>query len=466
VTASRDRPVTPVWVGPRRLRDAPAPASWFPSPRVTLPALLTCIHTVQAVSKLILRLINRWPERKTTRAYWERRLFQNSYTRNGRTRRVRRWSVKIQHAGVRRTFSLGPTGRIGAARAALALYRALLKGEEIERKKPRLVGKTVATSSRVRVVTRPYSPLGAAELSAHAEGNARSHYFPLGTSDPEEANRRARSLQRSIRSHGITAILAQHPREETVAIHWSANPLGWTYSTVHTHPDEPGSSGPEIIQGRAVGKLPVFILEPDRGLGRALRDGVNQQPNCRAVALYSRAADALVELARDPRGLLLLNQTLDGLSGTDFLARLRHLSPRLPALVYSVYDDSDQLFKSTPGGAVGYLLRRTPPNRILEPLEDWRSSEGPRGQELTSRALSYFQRLIGSPVASGNSLEMARLTARELEILGLLSKGFLDKEIARTLQISAWTVHGHAKNIFGKLGVHTRTEAVVKYLQK
>ena len=124
------------------------------------------------------------------------------------------------------------------------------------------------------------------------------------------------------------------------------------------------------------------------------------------------------------------------------------------------------MFKSTPGGATGYLLRRTLPRQILEPIAVT-MRKGMLSQEQISLGVrEYFHRLLDSLPAGDPYREMGRLTPREREILNLLSKGYVDKEIADSLHISIWTVHGHMKNIFEKLGVHTRTEAVVKYLHK
>jgi DNA-binding NarL/FixJ family response regulator len=131
-----------------------------------------------------------------------------------------------------------------------------------------------------------------------------------------------------------------------------------------------------------------------------------------------------------------------------------------------VYEDSDQLFKATPGGASSYLLKRTTPDKLLDPIA------GPSGEKhfsselIAFRVRQYFRKVIDSLPVGDASPDLAKLTQREQEILNLLSKGYVDKEIAEALRISIWTVHGHMKNIFEKLGVHTRTEAVVKYLHK
>ncbi len=280
------------------------------------------------------------------------------------------------------------------------------------------------------------------------------------------ATRLARRIRQVVQRHGIAEAHARFPRELTLAFRWTANPMAWTYFTLHTRVTPPAERKEGQAGRRQARVWPVAVVEPDLGLRQALTACADEQAGFRCVAGFAEASEALLWLARNPVALLLVNHTLADVSGSGFLDRLRRLAPNVPGLVYSVYDDSDQLFRSTPGGAIGYLLRRTPTDRIFEPLAGNAGEGWPTPAQIAQRVLGYFQQLIGSRVPAGGSLEMARLTPRELEILGLLSKGFLDKEIAHALHISAWTVHGHAKNIYEKLGVHSRTEAVVKYLQR
>jgi DNA-binding NarL/FixJ family response regulator len=148
------------------------------------------------------------------------------------------------------------------------------------------------------------------------------------------------------------------------------------------------------------------------------------------------------------------------------LQSLRSLSPELPILLYSVHEDSEQLFKATPGGAAGYLLKRTAPEQLLAPLGLIPPAAALRSEQVARSVRRYFQNVIESWPAEDSTSVLAKLTHREEQVLNLMTKGHVDKEIAQALGISVWTVHGHVKNIFDKFGVHSRTEAVVKYLHK
>jgi DNA-binding NarL/FixJ family response regulator len=133
-------------------------------------------------------------------------------------------------------------------------------------------------------------------------------------------------------------------------------------------------------------------------------------------------------------------------------------------LSYSVFTDSDQLFSSTPGGAAVYMLKRTAPNRLFEPIANLAGT--PTQAQITSHVRNYFHQLSAMLPSGPPFWKLAKLTPREQEVLALLSQGDLVKEIAGKLGISNWTVQGHVKSIFEKLSVHSRTEAVIKYLQR
>ena len=133
-------------------------------------------------------------------------------------------------------------------------------------------------------------------------------------------------------------------------------------------------------------------------------------------------------------------------------------------LSYSVFADAEQLFKSTPGGATVYMLKRTSPDRMFEPIADLTGTI--THEQIASQVRNYFHQLSAMLPSVPPFWKLAKLTPREQEVLALLAKGDLVKEIADTLGISNWTAQGHVKNIFIKLNVHSRTEAVVKYLQR
>lgn len=417
--------------------------------------------------------------RNATR-YWFGRVYKNSYSRGGRLIRLRGWSVKIQYAGRRHTFSLGVGPRATAARQAHALYRAIVtRGWGAVLGHPPARSRTPAGSApeaasgaqarhwRRRLLTRRYTeglrPDLAGELSVRIEHDGESHYFPLGTADEQTAARRAAEIYRALLAGGWPQARRTFAREITVAISWATDPLACTYTTLFTEP-----AGNTPVPDRRKPRKPaglIGIVEADEGVRGALASCVAIQPDAWGVTTLSTAEEAIRRVPHLGAGLVLLNRNLPDMAGGECAERLKARHPDLPIYTYGLYNDSDQLFLSFGGVGAGYILRRRPPALLLEPTGHLVARRSPPARQIADHIRRYFQALFGAPSMQA-ARAIARLTPREQDILEYLSKGYIDKEIAQKLGISAWTVHGHLRSIFEKFQVHTRTEAVVKYLQK
>jgi DNA-binding NarL/FixJ family response regulator len=415
-------------------------------------------------------------------AYWRTRVFKNAYTYKGRWNEVRSWSVKIQLFGKRKSFTLKSEARAEAAAEACQIYQALIqhgwKAVARDRTAAHLESsfKSWPVPSprsgyydhdywKQRLIHRKYPEPSQMEreqeLSVRVEHAGTSHYFPLGTSDENEAAGQAMVIHRAVVNHGWLWANSQFPRELSLALRWQDKPLAWTYTTIHTQPcDRP----PRPVRSQA-SSLPVknvVLVEADCGIRSALAECVSNQEGFRCDASFGSVVEAMRKIARVD--LALVSHEFAHGPGVACLEELQQVWPSLAVLPYSVFEDTDQLFKATPGGAMVYLLNRTSPSRIFEPIANL---TGPATVEkIASHVRQYFQQLSALLPAGPPSWKLAKLTPREHQILALLSKGDLIKEIAETLNISSWTVHGHMKSIFEKLGVHTRTEAAVKYIQK
>jgi DNA-binding NarL/FixJ family response regulator len=148
------------------------------------------------------------------------------------------------------------------------------------------------------------------------------------------------------------------------------------------------------------------------------------------------------------------------MSGIECVAKLKALRRETLFIMLTVQVDSDAIFKSLKAGASGYLLKQTPPVEILAALEDVLRGGSPMTNTIARKVVQFFQQ--EKPSAN----ETENLTKRELEILNLLAKGYQYKEIADQLSINLLTVRTHIHNIYEKLHVRSRTEAVVKFLGK
>jgi len=301
------------------------------------------------------------------------------------------------------------------------------------------------------------------EFSVRIEHEGISHYFPLDTLDENVAAAKALDIYRTVVGQGWDVANQQFSRELTIGLHWVANPIAWTYTTIHTLVEE---SKAQPVRGQDNPPLVIAIVESDLASSRAIAASLHcHQPSLGALVCTS-GAEALREIPNRPVQLVLCNHSLVDMPGDLLLEKLGLLTPQLPGLIYAVYEDSDQLFKATPGGATGYLLKRTAPEHLLEPIAPLLSKPPLAGSAILPHVRQYFQNVITLLQSGEPFRELGKLTPREKEILDHLGKGYLDKEIAHALGISVWTVHGHLKNIFEKFQVHSRTEAVVKYLQK
>jgi len=413
---------------------------------------------------------------KTESGYWRRRLFKNTYTFQGKRFLTHAWCVKLQHRGQRKTFSLHASDPARAASEASAIYRDILNyGWEVALTGRRhgLVQTPPIDPDRLdpeywaqRLVHREYDSQiirhDQLQLSIRIDHQGASWYFPLGTGTRSKAAERALNIYKMVVARGWGATLGNVTRELTAAFHWSDNPLAWTYTTFHTEneavrPKEP----PPLSEGA---RVRVVVAESDIHIRTALQNCVWRMPGFECVATFAHPGDALEYARRHSPHLVLIGQSATEKPGALFLDELRLMAPQVGGLIYSIHEDSEELFRTTPGGAGYYLLKRVAPTRFLEPLAEILAKE--KRSSIADAAWEYFKTTVFSLPIGGSARELGNLTQREQEVLALLSKGHQDKAIADRLSISIYTVHVHVRKIFEKLGVHNRTGAVVKYFQK
>jgi DNA-binding NarL/FixJ family response regulator len=264
-----------------------------------------------------------------------------------------------------------------------------------------------------------------------------------------------------IERHGWASANRRFRRELTLGFRWLDRPLAWTYTTLQAY-SHPLRRVAATVTERKGSEFLVGIVEADLGLGRALAWSLDQVPGFRCAGIFE-SARVVLENEHSAIRLLLVNSGLAERPGS---LHLESPHSGLAVLPYGVYEDSAELFRTTPGGAGIYVLRRTPPNGFLEPLREALGQDHCSNREIAAQVRQYFQNELVNTTAVTPARPLARLTGREQEVLTLLSQGYRDKNIADLLAISVYTVHEHVRNIFEKLNVHNRTEAVVRFLQK
>ncbi len=150
------------------------------------------------------------------------------------------------------------------------------------------------------------------------------------------------------------------------------------------------------------------------------------------------------------------------LTGIDVIKQLKLIYPKIPSIVFTVFEDSDYVYEALTSGAVGYLLKSSPQQKILESVRDAISGGSPMSSTIARKVVDFFKKLDSEKII--NEVKNYNLSKRETEILDLLAKGYRYKEIAELLFISNDTVRTHIRNIYEKMGVRSKTEAVIKYL--
>lgn len=202
----------------------------------------------------------------------------------------------------------------------------------------------------------------------------------------------------------------------------------------------------------------VAIVEDDEEIRANLAHRIGSSPSFRLLQTCSSAESALKDFPALKPDVVLMDINLPGMNGVECVRQLKARLPDTQFVMLTVYEDNNRLFQSLTAGASGYLLKRTSPAKLLAALREAHAGGSPMTPQIARRVVQYFRK------APEPANELQGLTPRENDVLDQLSKGFRYKEIVDNLGISNGTLHSYIRNIYEKLHVHSRTEAVVKYL--
>lgn len=206
--------------------------------------------------------------------------------------------------------------------------------------------------------------------------------------------------------------------------------------------------------------ITVAIVEDVAGTRESLETILRRAGAVQCVAACASGEDALRDLPALSPEVVLMDINLPGMNGIECVARLKQQLPKTQVLILTTYQDSDLIFDSLRSGASGYLLKKSTPAELVQAIEDVRAGGSPMSMHIARKVVNHFRAL------DQTASEIELLTKREQEILGLLAKGHLYKEIASELGISLSTVRAHLHTVYEKLHVQSRTEAVVKFLNR
>lgn len=202
----------------------------------------------------------------------------------------------------------------------------------------------------------------------------------------------------------------------------------------------------------------IYIVEDEPDIREGLAVLINGSEGFTCTGTSGSAEDALTGIGNTRPDIVLMDINLPGMNGIECIVQLKQKYPEIQVMMLTVFDNSEEIFRSLTAGATGYLLKKTPPARLLEALRELAAGESPMSGEIARKVVNAFQQTTRPPAQD------ADLTAREKEILALLAKGYLYKEIAALLFISLDTVRTHIRKIYQKLQVRTRSEVLIKVM--
>lgn len=205
--------------------------------------------------------------------------------------------------------------------------------------------------------------------------------------------------------------------------------------------------------------ISVAIIEDDKSIRDGISSFLNSVDEFVCTGIYDSCEAALENIHTQLPDIVLMDISLRGMSGIEGIKKIKAVFPDLRIIMLTVYEDDQKIFDSLRAGASGYLLKRTPLDKISEAIKDTLSGGAPVTPSIAKRVLNYFY-------DAGNTDVSFNLTIREKEILEQLIAGLSYNKIAAKLFISIDTVRSHIKNIYEKLQVHSKSEAVAKALKQ
>lgn len=203
-------------------------------------------------------------------------------------------------------------------------------------------------------------------------------------------------------------------------------------------------------------RISVAIVEDQKQTREGLVALIAGTPGFRVVGAFASMEEALRRLDTDAPDVALLDIGLPGMSGVEGVLRLRSRFPTLQILMLTVYDDNEHVFQAICSGACGYLLKDTPPGKLVDAIRELAEGGAPMSPEIARKVVTLFQQTARHGDVTPD------LSPRELDVLKLLVDGHSYKTAAAALSVSDDTIRFHIRNIYDKLHVHSKSEAVVK----
>lgn len=208
--------------------------------------------------------------------------------------------------------------------------------------------------------------------------------------------------------------------------------------------------------------IKVVIVEDNDAIRDGLKILINGTEDYSCIGVFPRCEPMLKNIKKLDPDVLLMDIGLPGMSGIEGIKKAKEILPELTILVLTVYEENELVFDALCAGACGYLVKKTPPSRLLDAIKEANEGGSPMSANIARKVIDFFQ----NKRPRTQSLTESGLTSREKEILASLVEGNSFKAIAESLFISIETVRFHFRNIYKKLHVHSQSEAVAKAIKE
>jgi DNA-binding NarL/FixJ family response regulator len=206
----------------------------------------------------------------------------------------------------------------------------------------------------------------------------------------------------------------------------------------------------------------VTIVEDNKTIREGLASLINGTTGFSCTGAYGDCESFLEELHENISDVVLMDIGLPGMNGIEGVKKAKEINPELDILMLTVYEDNEVVYDALCAGACGYLVKKTPPSRLIDAIRDIHEGGSPMSSLIARKVITTFQK---SNIIQNDNTGYD-LTAREKEVLQSLGEGNNYQEISDSLFISVDTVRHHIRNIYRKLHVHSQTQAVAKAIRK
>lgn len=203
--------------------------------------------------------------------------------------------------------------------------------------------------------------------------------------------------------------------------------------------------------------ISISIVEDQKDIREGLQQIFSDSPGFLFLSAYSNAEDAIKDLPEANPDIVIMDINLPGMNGIECIKKIKPVCPQMQFMMFTIYENHEHVLEALSAGASGYLLKNTPSQKIKESVKELYEGGSPMNSHIARKLVAVFQK--NNEI---NPQKEFNISTREKEILSLLAKGYLYKEIAAQCGISTGTVKQHIHKIYEKLHVQNRTEALNK----